>query len=183
MLDTEVKQSGFFQTDTMKVLSATVSSLKAENQLLVFSYKGDTRVSVKRSKFWLFGGQQELMVPASVPYLMDMRELGLEDVKFDEKTKIVTVQLPPLKLGDIAFQPEAAKTLNGGLLTWSQAQVDELTRLNYATARKAFTKQAQGRELVGQAKRQAQENIKNYFEIPLRIVGQPDVRVVAEFAT
>lgn len=182
MLDTEVKQTGFFQADTLKVLSATVNSLKAENKLLVYSYKGDARVSVSRSQFWLLKGEQELVVPASVTYFLNVGDLGLEDVKFDEKTKIVTVQLPPLSLGDIAFQPEAARTINGGLLTFSQGQVDELSKLNYANARRAFTKQAQGNTLVTAAKRQAQTNVKTFFEIPLRIVGQPDVRVVAKFA-
>lgn len=183
LLDTEVRQSGLFTTDTMKVLSATVRSLKAENKLLVYTYVGDTRVTVSRSKLWVFRGHQELIVPANVPYVLDMGDLGLEDIQFDEKTKIVRVNLPRIKLGDIAFQPEQARTTNGGLLTWSQEEVDELTRLNYATARRSFTKQAQGAEIVEQARRRAQENIKNYFEIPLRIVGQPDVRVVADFPT
>ncbi len=83
----------------------------------------------------------------------------------------------------MAFHVEAASAINGGLLTYSDQEVQELTKLNYASARKAFVKQAQGPSLVGQARSQAKQNIKNYFEIPLRIVGQPDVRVVAEFPT
>lgn len=182
MLDTEVKQAGFFTVDTKKVLSATVTSLKAEDRLLVYSYRGYARVSVKRSKFFgLLGGNQELFVPAGVTYNLNMANLSLDNVNFNEKAKIVTVRLPPLELGDISFQPEAARTLNGGLLTFSQEQVDELSRINYATARKAFTKQAQGAALVDIARRQAKLNIQRYFEIPLRIAGLPDVRVVATF--
>lgn len=45
MLDTQVKQAGFFQADTLKVLSATVASLRAESKLTVYAYKGDARVS------------------------------------------------------------------------------------------------------------------------------------------
>lgn len=181
MLDQEVKRTGFFQTDTNKVLSATVDSLRMENKLLVFSYKGDAKVNVERSVFWIFGGSQELIVPGVVNYYLDLSRLGLEDVSFNEKAKLVTVKLPKLVLGDIAFQPELARSVNGGVLTYSQAQVDELSKLNYAAARKAMTKQAQGPAFIQVAQRQAKANVTSYFEIPLRIAGQPDVKVVATF--
>ena len=121
------------------------------------------------------------MVPAQVSYYLDLTQLTLDKVKYDERAKIVTVQLSRLTLGDIAFQPEAARTINGGMLTFSQAQVDELSKLNYASARKAFVKQAQGATLVQAAKAEAKKNVQSYFEIPLRIVGQPEVKVVAVF--
>lgn len=50
MLDTEVNQAGFFTVDTKRVLSATVESLRSENKLLVFSYKGSATVTVARRK-------------------------------------------------------------------------------------------------------------------------------------
>lgn len=182
LLDTEVRQTGFFQADTMEILSATVSSLRSESKLLVYSYKGDARVSVSRSFFWPIEGDQDLMVPASVGYFVNMADLAPDAVRFNPETNVVTVQLPPLKLGDIAFQPEEARTINGGLLTFSQAQVDELSRLNYASARKAFVKQAQGSTLVEAAKRRAISNVQVYFAVPLRATGRPDIRVIAQFA-
>ena len=84
-------------------------------------------------------------------------------------------------MGDIVFHPEQATTINGGLLTYSQAQVDELLKRNYASARRAMTAQAQGKAFVEAARRRAIENVQTYFEIPLRIVGQPDVKVAATF--
>ena len=182
MLDTEVRQAGFFQADTMEVLSATVSSLRSENKLLVHSYKGDARVSVSRSLFWLFEGHQDLMVPASVGYFVDMANLAPDAVRFDPALKLVTVELPPLRLGEIAFQPEEARALNSGLLTWSQEQVDELTKLNYASARRAFVKSAQDPTLVGIAKRQAVSNVTSYFQVPLSVTGNGDIKVVVRFA-
>lgn len=49
-----------------------------------------------------------------------------------------------MTLGDIALHPERATTINDGVLTYSQAEVDELSRSNYAQARRALTAQAQG---------------------------------------
>ena len=63
----------------------------------------------------------------------------------------------------------------------SQQVADELEKLNYNTARWAFTKQAQSPVIVELARQQAKSNVQTYFEIPLRIAGQPDVKVVATF--
>ena len=182
MLDEEVHYDGLFRTDTTKVLSTTVASLRLENKLQVFAFKGGARVWAKTTRIFILSGRQELYVPAVVNYYLDLSKLTAADVQLDEKTKQVTVKLPPLQVGEIAFQPENATTSNGGILTFSQAEVDELTRLNYTTARKTMVKQAQQASIIAMAQRQARESIVRYFEIPLRIVGRPDLKVVATFS-
>lgn len=180
-VDTEVKNEGFFQVDTTKVLATTVESLRDERRMLVFSYKSTAKVQAERSVWWLFGGRQELSVPAVVNYYVDVSDLSLADVSFNEAAKIVTVRLPKITLGDIAFQPENATTINGGILTWDDDQVEALRKLNYRNARRAMVAQAQQPGLLNSARKQARSNITGLFEIPLRIAGQPDVKVVATF--
>ena len=180
-LDTEVTESGLVSTTTTQVLSATVESLRKENKLQVFTYKGAAKVSTGTDGLLFFNGAQELNVPAVVNYHLDLNELTLADVTFDEKAKLVSVRLPKLQVGDIAFQPEKATTVNGGLLTFNDAQVEVFRKQNYASARRAMVAQAQGKDIVAEAKEQAVEAVTNYFEIPLRIAGQPDVKVVATF--
>jgi len=176
-LDTVI-QSGFFQTDVKRVLAAAVVSLRAEHKLIVYSYKGLAAVSVERDGFLFLNGRQDLIVPAGVSYFVDLSKLT---AVFDEATQVVTVHLPPLMMGDVIFEPEGARVANGGLLTFDQDQVEELTALNFATARKAFVKQAQGRTVVQAAQRQAKANVESALALPLRIVGRPDIRVVARF--
>ena len=180
-LDSEVEHTGFFQIDTKRVLSNTVESLRAENKLVVWSYKGSATVQVDRTKWWVFSGHQTLIVPAAVSYQLDLSKLTLDLVSYNETARIVTVKLPPLELADIAFQPENATTINGGILTYDDDQVEALRKLNYRNARRTMIKQAQGKTMVDAAKGQAKKNVQSYFEIPLRIAGQPDVRVVATF--
>ena len=180
-LDTEVTDSGILSTTTTQVLSATVQSLRKENKLQVFTYKGGAKVSTGTDGPLFFNGAQELNVPAVVNYHLDLNELTLADVTFDEKAKLVRVLLPKLQIGDIAFQPEKATTLNGGLLTFGDGYVEAFRKQNYASARKAMVAQAQGKDIVAEAKEQAVEAVTSYFEIPLRIAGQPDVKVVATF--
>lgn len=181
MLDEEVHYDGIFRTDTSKVLSTTVESLREESKLQVFSFKGLARVQTDRTDFWIFEGRQQLIVPGVINYFIDLSKLTLDNVRYDDAAKLVTVKLPPLQLDDIAFQPENATTLNGGLLTFSEEQVEALRKKNYLKARQLLVKQAQGKSYLDTAKRRARENITSYFEIPLRIAGQPDVKVIATF--
>jgi hypothetical protein len=180
-IDEEVQQTGFMKVETTKVLEATVQSLRAENKLLVFSYKGAARVKAERTYYMIFSGNQTLQIPAVVNYYLDLSELTLADVTYEASAKLVRVRLPKLKLGDIAFQPENAMTDSGGILSWNNEQVEALRKLNYKTARKAMVAQAQQKGLVNVAKKQATANVESYFEIPLRIAGLPDVKVVATF--
>lgn len=66
LLDSTVEHVGFFTTDTNKVLSATIESLKSESRLVSYSYVGTQNVSIDRSYWYLFNGQQQLIVPATV---------------------------------------------------------------------------------------------------------------------
>lgn len=177
----EVEESGFLRVDTSEVLAATVESLKAENRLVVWSYKGTAKVQATRKDWWIFEGTQTLIVPAVVRYELDLSKLTLDKVAYDDRAKLVTVRLPKLELADVAFQPEQATTINGGILTYGEDTVEALRKLNYRQARRALTAQAQQKSNITTAQRQAIENTQSYFEIPLRIAGQPDVKVVATF--
>lgn len=180
-IDSEVKHTGFFTVDTTKVLTTTVESLREESKLQVYTYKGTAKVQAGHTVLWLFGGEQELIVPAVVTYHLDLSDLSFADVRYDEKAKLVTVKLPKVTLGEIAFQPENATTINGGVLTFSDEQVEALRKANYANARHAMVAQAQQPGLLDAAKRQARTSVENYFAIPLRIAGLPDVKVAATF--
>lgn len=177
----EVQEDGFFHVKESEVLSATVESLRAENKLVVWSYMGTARVRAKDTDWWIFESEQELIVPATVDYRLNLADLTIADVTYDEKAKLVRVKLPRLRLSDVAFSPERATTINGGILTMSDDKVQGLNKRAYATARKAITAQAQQPAMVDVAKRKARENVEEFFEIPLRIAGHPDVKVVATF--
>lgn len=188
-LDSEVQYTGLLKTETQKVLSATVESLRSENKMLVFAYKGSVTVESKTqyripgTDRYLPGveGVQTLVVPFVNNYYLDLSKLTLADISYNEQERRVTVRLPAVEMGDVAFQPERAVIINNGLLTFSQATVDDLMRKSYGSARRAAIAQAQQPGMKQQAQKNAVANIQTYFEIPLRIVGQPDVKVVATF--
>lgn len=144
-LDSEVQHTGFMKTETQKVLSATVESLRSENKMLVFTYKGSVTVESKTqyripgTDRYLPGveGVQTLVVPFVNNYYLDLSKLTLADISYNEQERRVTVRLPAVEMGDVAFQPERAVIINNGLLTFSQATVDDLMRKGYGSARRA----------------------------------------------
>lgn len=180
-LATEVEQDGFFKVEEATVLSATVESLRAESSLVVWSYKGTATVRVSREDYLIFESTQRLIVPATVDYRLPLADLTLADVEFNEAAKLVTVRLPKLKLSDVAFQPEQATTISGGLLTMDDDMVQALNKRAYRSARRAVTAQAQQAKMRELAEREAKEVVERFFEIPLRIAGHPDIEVVATF--
>ncbi|MDO8911524.1 MAG: DUF4230 domain-containing protein [Phenylobacterium sp.] len=180
--DTQVRSLGVFSQQTERVLAATVTNLQAENRLVVYQYTGDVRVAAEKSDLGgLLKTSQELTVPATVSYFVDMSRLRPEHLTFDKETQTVHVKLPPLMIGDPAFQPERARAANGGLLTLNADVVQDLNRVNYRSARRAFVRQAQQRQFVDLARDQARKNVEAYFEIPLRVVGSPNIKVTSSF--
>lgn len=180
-LATEVEQDGFFKVEEATILSATVESLRAESNLVVWSYKGTATVTVSREDYLIFKSTQRLIVPATVDYRLPLDDLSFADVEFNGTAKLVTVRLPKLKLSDVAFQPEQATTINGGVLTIDDDMVQALSKRAYRSARRAVTAQAQQVDIRELAEREAKEEVERFFEIPLRIAGHPDVKVVATF--
>lgn len=180
-VDTEVQHEGYFSVTTSHILAATVASLREEAKLEVFSFKSSPQVVTDRTRFYLFGIHQRLVVPATINFYLPLSDLSVADASYDERAKIVTIKLPRLTIGDVAFEPEKATTINGGLLSFSETEVEEIRKLNYAQARRAVVAQAQQAGFINIAKRQAIATVEQYFSIPLRIAGLPNVKVIATF--
>jgi hypothetical protein len=172
-----VPSEDVFKTDPSQVLGATVDSLKAENKLIVYRFSGQARVDSSGTYAWLLRGDQELIVPASAVYFVDMSQFKRENVRYDAASKTVLVKLPPLKIGDVAMQPENAIQINKGLVTISNDVVAELARKNYAAARVAFVRQAQQTQFVALAQAAATQSVASNFAIPLRALGRKDITI------
>ena len=181
ILDSTVEHVGFLTVDTKKVLSATIESLKSESRLVSYSYVGTQNVSIDRDKWIIFNGNQQLIVPATVSYFIDLAQLTETSATFDESTNTVTVTLPKLML-TVEFDPRRATIINNGLLTLNDEVVQALTKINYDTARKSAIKQGQQAALVQAARDRTKENIERLFRVPLQAAGKAGVKVIVSFA-
>jgi hypothetical protein len=180
ILDNTVEHVGFLTMDTKKVLSATVESLKSESRLVSYSYDGNQSVSIERSYWYLFNGHQQLIVPATVSYFVDLAKFNESSATFDESKNIVNVVLPRLMLS-VEFDPRRVTIINSGMPMLNDSVVQALTKLNYETARKSAIKQGQQDELVRLAKDRTRENIERLFRVPLQVAGKVGVKIVVSF--
>lgn len=180
ILDSTVEHVGFLTMDTKKVLSATIESLKSESRLVSYSYVGNQNVSIDRSYWYLFNGRQQLIVPATISYFVDLAKLSDSSATFDASTNTVTVVVPKLML-TVGFDPRRATIINSGMPMFNDDVVQVLTKLNYDTARKSAIKQGQQAELVRLAKDRTKENIERLFRVPLQVAGMDGVKVVVSF--
>ena len=181
ILDSTVEHVGFLTVDTKKVLSSAIESLKSESRLVSYSYVGTQNVSIDRDKWIVFNGNQQLIVPATVSYFIDLAQLTETSATFDESTNTVTVTLPKLML-TVEFDPRRATIINNGLLTLNDEVVQALTKINYDTARKSAIKQGQQAALVQSARDRTTENIERLFQVPLHAAGKAGVKVIVTFA-
>ncbi len=181
ILDSTVEHVGFLTVDTKRVLSATIESLKSESRLVSYSYVGTQNVLIDRSYWYLFNGQQQLVVPATVSYFIDLAKLNESSATYDELTNTVMVTLPKLML-TVDFDPRRATIINSGVPTLSNSVVQALTKLNYDTARKSAIKQGQQAALVQSARDRTKENIERLFRVPLQAAGKAGVKVIVSFA-
>ncbi len=181
ILDSTVEHAGFLTVDINKVLSATIESLKSESRLVSYSYVGTQNVSIDRSYWYLFNGKQQLIVPATVSYFVDLAKIDESSATFVDSTNTVTVILPKLML-TVDFDPRKAMIINSGMPTLNDSVVQALTKLNYDTARKSAIKQGQQTELVKSAKVKTKENIERLFRVSLQAAGKQEVKVVVTFA-
>jgi hypothetical protein len=98
ILYTTVEHFGLLTVDTKRVHSATIESLKSESRLVSYSYVGTQNVSIDRSYWYLFNGQQQLIVTATVSYFIDLSKFNESSATFDKSTKTVNVTVPKLML-------------------------------------------------------------------------------------
>jgi hypothetical protein len=180
ILDATVEHVGLLTVDTKRVLSATIESLKSESRLVSYSYVGNQNVSINRSSWYVFNGHQQLIVPATVSYFIELTKLNESSATFDESANTVTVVVPKLML-TVDFDPRRATMINSGVLTLNDSVVQALTKLNYDTARKSAIKQGQQAELVRSAKEHTRKNIVQLFQVPLQVAGKAGVKIVVLF--
>ena len=180
ILDASVEHVGML-TDTKKVLSATVESIKSESRMVSYSFVGNQNVSIDRSQWYIFNGYQQLSVPATVTYFIDFSKRNEINVTFDEVKNTVFVTVPRLMLS-VDFDPRKATIINSGMLTLKDSVVQAMMKLNYDTARESAIKQGQQAEFVRLAKDRTKENIKRLFQVPLNVAGMSDVKIEVSFA-
>jgi hypothetical protein len=167
------------------IASASLESMRAQNRLVTFVAR---YVSVVTSEQQRLGGlvssERTLILPGDVRYELDLAKLQPDDVKWDQSSKTLRVQLPEIEVAGPDVDINAVKEYGGGgvLSTLTNAN-QQLDQANRARAVADLRKQATAEVPMRLARQAARAAVERSFAMPLMAAGFKDAKVVARFPT
>ncbi|MEO0441898.1 MAG: DUF4230 domain-containing protein [Pseudomonadota bacterium] len=173
-------ESGF-TPDPVSIASASLDGLREQNRLTVFSASYNATVTTSVSRMGL-SARKTLIMPGSVRYEVDLAKLDGDKVRWDEASKTLSVEIPPIEIARPEVQIDRIQSYDdGGIL---MALTDAEKTLDQANRKKGvaeLAKQAQNPLQMRLARDAARRAVESSFVLPLRAAGL-DAKVDAFFA-
>lgn len=171
----------FGPEDNGDPLATSLVAFEKQNRLTVFSAQLSPVVASEDSR--LFGAirsRQVAVIPARVDYTLDLSQMDRNRLRWEEETRTLDVQLPPLRVGKPNLDESRAQYLREGIWISRDAQ-DNLTRQNTRLAEQQAVEQAANPVLIGLARSAAKDAIRQNLAIPLEVAGFGEVTVNVRF--
>lgn len=170
-----------FAPDPVSIASASLDGLREQNRLTVFSASYNATVTTAVSRMGL-SARKTLIMPGSVRYEVDLAKLDAENVRWDETTKTLSVEMPPIEIARPEVRIDRIQSYDdGGIL---MALTDAEKTLDDANRKKGvaeLAKQAKNPLQMRLARDAARRAVESSFVLPLRAAGL-DAKVDAFFA-
>lgn len=169
-----------FTPDPVSIASASLEGLREQNRLTVFSASYNATVTTTVSRMGL-SARKTLIMPGSVRYEVDLAKLDDDNVRWDEETKTLSVEMPPIEIARPEVQIDRIQSYDdGGIL---MALTDAEKTLDQANRKKGvaeLAKQAKNPLQMRLARDAARRAVESSFVLPLRAAGL-DAKVDAFF--
>jgi len=170
--------------DPKTIASSSLESMRAQNRLIAFVARYVSVVSSEQRRLGgLVSAERTLILPGNVRYEVDLSKLEPDDVRWDQGSATLTVQIPDLEIAGPEVDLNAAREYGSGgvlaALTDADGRLDEANR---ARAVADLRKQAQAELPMRLARDAARQAIERSFALPLKAAGFDDAKVVARFA-
>jgi hypothetical protein len=162
-------------------LATSLVAFEKQNRLTVFSAQLSPVVASRDARYLgLVQSRQVAVIPARVDYTLDLSQMDQGRLRWDEGTRTLAVQLPPLQVGRPNLDEGRAQYLREGIWISRDAQ-DKLTRDNTRLAEQQAQEQAANPVLMGLARTAAKDAIRQNLAIPLQVAGFGKVNVNVRF--
>lgn len=162
-----------------KVIKET---LEDKTNLIVQEVNGTLEVTAV-NQGTIFYTWQKSRVPYSVAYSVDLSRVNLSDIRYDESTKTMFVEIPEIVISPPNVD-ETRKVITGRGGKWtSRDAAENLAARSSKLAVAGAVASANQPEKVRSAREKARLKVDQLFEKPLRVAGKADVNVVVRFAT
>jgi hypothetical protein len=169
------------------VVQTTLAAVRREQKLLVFAawVTADVTSSVQKTFMEMTvpgtSIRQTWIVPGLVRYAIDLSTLEAKDLAWNEKTRTLTVRMPPVVPLEPAVQLDRMKVFSEKGLLAPATDVEEVAeQMNREAIAREIMAQAKAPELMRLAEEAAAEALRNSFLLPLNAAGIQNVQVEIE---
>lgn len=163
--------------DAARTLSAT---FERASDLRVARLTGEVLAASQGTSGYVFTNTQRTRAPYSVEYYVDLGAVGPSAYRWNERDRIMTVDLPEVTVGAPAVDMARAQVRQDGLYVSRSAgiamQRDAAGRLSAAAGAKA-----RDPENLARAREAARTAVERLVTGPLAAAGQANVRVAVRF--
>ncbi len=160
-----------WETQVTSVAASTLAALKQQNRLLVLSNNSSATVTTTQTRFGL-SAKKTLIVQGLTRYEIDMAKLTANDVRWDEKSKTLSVRIPAIEIPPSQIDLNSIQEYGEAGILRSLTNVDDvLDASNRAKAQAELVNQAQSPVLMDLARAAAKKAVAQNFEVPLRAAG------------
>lgn len=163
------------------IASASLQGLREQARLTAFAASFVAVVTSKQERLGL-EAERTMIMPGLVRYELDLNRLKPKDMRWDGKTGMLTVTLPPLILSGPEVDISGIREYDGGGLLMALTDAGEvLDDANRKRGQEELMKQARGEVPMRLARDATRRAIERSFAMPLQAAGLK-ATVVAKFA-
>ncbi|MGI4877431.1 MAG: DUF4230 domain-containing protein [Janthinobacterium lividum] len=170
------------QVDPVSIVDVSLSAVQAQARLTAFAARFTVAVTSEQTRLGLFHARKTLIVPGTVRYELDWKQLSRRDLDWDKASRRLTVTIPrPVVTGPEIDLRRIREFKDGALLLALTNAETVLDTANRERARSALLEEARAPVLMGLASDATRAAVQRTFLLPLAAAGL-DATVVVRFA-
>jgi hypothetical protein len=166
--------------DAEAIATAALLSVREQGRLVPFTARFVSVASASESHLGLTA-RKTMIMPGTIRYGVDLSRLRRSSLAWDERSRTLSVTLPPLELsGPEIDLNQVQESSEGGFVMALAGSEGALDRANRQSAQDELMRQARAPAPMGQARQAAMRDVARSFAMPLRAAGL-DASVAVRF--
>jgi hypothetical protein len=168
----------------LTIVSSALEAVQRQSRLIVMTARFNSVITSREQRLkGLVSASKTLIIPGTIRYELDLSGLKLTDMRWDVKSRTLTVHAPRPRPAGPELELAAIREYSDGALLLALTDVEK--RLDDANRRAVaadMRKQANAQSLVRMADEAARDAVQRMFLLPLIAAGHDDAKVKVTFA-
>jgi hypothetical protein len=159
------------QPQISSIVASTLESMQEQNRLLTFTNNSTATVTTTQSRYGLTA-KKTLIVKGVMRYEVDMAKLTADDVRWDAKSKTISVRIPPIEIAPPQIDLNSIQEYGEGGILRTLTDVDAtLDAANRTKAQAQLVEQAKSPVIMELARAASKKAVLKNFATPLAAAG------------